>query len=376
MHIIDTYSFYPLIERFNTMTYFLKQGNTYKVSKKEALDIQEKLPAGNYVIKKDEMTGQLFLEAIDKFEFKGKVYGDTTKRADRILYAFNDRPAATGVMLTGEKGSGKTLLAKMLSIKGYEKDIPTIVINAPWCGDSFNAFIQSIEQPVIVVFDEFEKVYDEQEQEAMLTLLDGVYPTKKLFVLTCNDKWRVNQHMRNRPGRVFYALEYKGLEADFIREYCEDNLKAKEHIDKIIGIAGTFGQFNFDMLKALVEEMNRFGETPQEAMAMLNAKPEYSDEGRYKIKLLLNGEEIGETSFEDKEWHGNPLTKRVHVNYKNYNQDPEADGDWDWDGIIFEPANLKKIDDNGNKYVFANADGAQLVLTRVKEQSYRYWDAF
>ncbi len=358
------------------MTYFLKQGNTYRVSKKEALDIQETLPAGNYVIKKDEMTGQLFLEAIDKFEFKGKVYGDTIKRADRILYAFNDRPAATGVMLTGEKGSGKTLLAKMLSIKGYEQNIPTIVINAPWCGDNFNSFIQSIEQPVIVVFDEFEKVYDEQEQEAMLTLLDGVYPTKKLFVLTCNDKWRVNTHMRNRPGRVFYSLEYKGLEAEFIREYCEDNLKAKEHIEKIIGIAGTFGQFNFDMLKALVEEMNRFGETPQEAMSMLNAKPEYSDEGRYKIKLLLNGEEIGETSFEDKEWHGNPLTKRVHVNYKNYNQDPEADGDWDWDGIVFEPANLKKIDDNGNKYVFANSDGAQLVLTRVKEQSYRYWDAF
>jgi len=358
------------------MTYFLKQGNTYRVSKKEALDIKEQLPAGNYVIKKDEMSGQLYLETIDKFEFKGKVYGDTMKRADRILYAFEDRPATTGVMLTGEKGSGKTLLAKMLSIKGYEKGIPTIVINAPWCGDAFNAFIQSIEQPVIVVFDEFEKVYDEQEQEAMLTLLDGVYPTKKLFVLTCNDKWRVNQHMRNRPGRVFYSLEYKGLEADFIREYCEDNLKAKEHIDKIVGIAGTFGQFNFDMLKALVEEMNRFNETPQEAMVMLNAKPEYSDEGRYKIKLLINGEELAETEYEDKEWHGNPLNKRVNISYRNYSTDPEAEGDWDWESIRFEPNNLKKIDDNGNKYVFVASNGSTLVLTKVKEQSYRYWDAF
>lgn len=184
------------------MTYFLKMGNTYKVSKKEALDLTERLPVGNYVIKKNEMTGEMFLEAIDKFEFTGKIYGDTMKRATRILHSFEDRPATTGVMLTGEKGSGKTLLAKMLSIEGYKRDIPTIVINAPWCGDAFNAFIQSIEQPVIIVFDEFEKVYDEGEQEAMLTLLDGVYPTKKLFVLTCNDKWRVNQHMRNRPGRI------------------------------------------------------------------------------------------------------------------------------------------------------------------------------
>jgi hypothetical protein len=361
------------------MTYFLKQGNIYKVSKKEALDLKERLPAGNYVIKKNEMTGEMYLEQIDKFEFKGKIYGDTMSRANRILYAFGDRPATTGVMLTGEKGSGKTLLAKMLSIKGYEQDIPTIVINQPWCGEAFNAFIQSIEQPVIVVFDEFEKVYDEQEQEMMLTLLDGVYPTKKLFVLTCNDKWRVNQHMRNRPGRIFYSLEYKGLEADFIREYCEDNLEAKEHIEKIIGIAGTFGQFNFDMLKALVEEMNRFGETPQEAMQMLNAKPEYSEESRYKVKLLINGEELAETNFEEKEWSGNPLNKRVHINYKNFYEpenDDEVIGDFDWESKVFEPAHLKKIDDNGNKYVFVASDGSTLVLTKVKEQGYRYWDAF
>ncbi len=359
------------------MTYFLKQGNTYRVSKKEALDIQEKLPVGNYIIKKDEMTGQMFLEQIEQFEFKGKVYGDTMKRAQRILHSFNDRPASTGVMLAGEKGSGKTLLAKMLSIKGYEQGVPTIVINQPWCGEAFNAFIQSIEQPVIVVFDEFEKVYDEDDQNLMLTLLDGVYPTKKLFVLTCNDKWRVNQHMRNRPGRIFYSLEYKGLEAEFIREYCEDNLKAKEHIDKIIGIAGTFDQFNFDMLKALVEEMNRFGETPQEAMQYLNAKPEYSSESRYKVKLLINGEEIGETSFDEKEWHGNPLNNRVRVNYKNvYDKDEDGDEVWDWEGLTFEPNQLKKIDDNGNKYVFTNSDGQTLVLTKIKEQSYRYWDAF
>jgi len=227
---------------------------------------------------------------------------------------------------------------------------------------------------LIVVFDEYEKVYDEQEQEMMLTLLDGVYPTKKLFVLTCNDKWRVNQHMRNRPGRIFYSLEYKGLDADFIREYCMDNLKAKEHIDRIVGIAGTFDQFNFDMLKALVEEMNRFNETPQEAMTMLNTKPEYGSESRFKIKLMVNGEEIKENNFEDKEWQGNPLNKSVGVSYKAFFDQQEDE--WDWETIRFTPADLKKIDANGTKYVFTNDRGESLILTKVKEQSYRYWDAF
>ncbi len=358
------------------MTYFLKQGNNYTVSKKESLDLHEHLPAGNYVIKKNEMTGQMYLEAIDKFEIKGKIYGDTVKRADRILNTFHSRPSTTGVMLTGEKGSGKTLLAKMLSVKGYEQDVPTIVINAPWCGDAFNAFIQSIEQPVIVVFDEFEKVYDEHEQEAMLTLLDGVYPTKKLFVLTCNDKWRVNSHMRNRPGRIFYSMEYKGLEEGFIREYCEDNLKAKEHIDKIVGIAGTFDQFNFDMLKALVEEMNRYNETPQEAMAMLNTKPEYGDNSNYTIKLVVNGEEVKDTNYEEKEWHGNPLSKTVGISYKVVENPGTDDECWDWESIRFTPSELKKIDDNGNKYVFTNKEGTSLILTKVKTKSYSYWDAF
>ena len=358
------------------MTYFLKNGNNYTVSKKEALDLHEHLPAGNYVIKKNEMTGQMYLEAIDKFEFTSKVYGDTHKRADRILNTFQTRPSTTGVMLTGEKGSGKTLLAKMLSIKGYEQDIPTIVINAPWCGDAFNAFIQSIEQPVIVVFDEFEKVYDEHEQEAMLTLLDGVYPTKKLFVLTCNDKWRVNSHMRNRPGRIFYSLEYKGLEAEFIREYCQDNLNAKEHIEKIVGIAGTFDQFNFDMLKALVEDMNRYGETPQEAMAMLNVKPEYGDNSSYTMKLVVNGEEVKDTNMEEKEWHGNPLSKTVGISYKVVEDAGTDDECWDWESVRFTPAELKKIDDNGTKYVFTNKEGTSLILTKVKAKGYTYWDAF
>jgi hypothetical protein len=79
-----------------------------------------------------------------------------------------------------------------------KQGVPTIVINAPWCGDKFNTLIQSIQQPCIVMFDEFEKVYSSEEQEAMLTLLDGIYSSKKLFLLTSNDKWRVDSHMRNR----------------------------------------------------------------------------------------------------------------------------------------------------------------------------------
>ena len=116
-----------------------------------------------HLIEKRNARGML-REQIDGFEIKGKVYGDTIRNTKRVLNTFGDRPATTGVMLAGEKGSGKSLLAKMISVEGAKDGIPTIVINAPWVGDKFNAFMQMIEQPCMVLFDEFEKVYDSDDQ--------------------------------------------------------------------------------------------------------------------------------------------------------------------------------------------------------------------
>jgi ATPase family associated with various cellular activities (AAA) len=356
-------------------SYYLKSGNTYRVSSKEALDLHEKLPAGNYVIKQDPM-GNLFLETIDNFEIKGKRYGDLTSNCDRILNTFNDRPATTGVMLAGEKGSGKSLLAKAISLQAAEDGIPTIVINAPWAGDKFNSFLQSIEQPCVILFDEFEKVYPSEEQEQILTLLDGVFPSKKLFVLTCNDKWRVDSHMRNRPGRIFYMLDFKGLTNDFIVEYCEDNLKNKSHIEKICNIATLFGQFNFDMLKALVEEMNRYNEAPEEALRMLNTKPEFDNGNQYSIELDIAGTVINTKQMDGREWKGNPLQQTVSIEYQTIEKDDDGDEYTDWNTVRFTATEIKKIDPATGKFVFINKDGARLTLSKIKEKSYNYLNAF
>lgn len=363
------------------MSYFLKSGNTFRVSSKEAMDLHEQLPAGNYVVKEMPMDGPLYLEHIESFEIKGKRYGDLDKNTDRILNTFMDRTASTGVMLAGEKGSGKSLLAKNLAIEAANRyKIPTIVINAPWVGDKFNAFMQMIEQPCMVLFDEFEKVYNSEDQEQALTLLDGVFPSKKLFVLTCNDKWRIDQHMRNRPGRLFYMLDYKGLDANFITEYCNDNLKKvlKKHTEKLCQIASLFAQFNFDMLKATVEEMNRYNEPPEEALRMLNVKPEFDSGNKFTVKLIKDGEEVKATDLERQEWSGNPLQGQVQVHIKKYDDvaDEDGDFDWDWSSIKFNPSDIKKIDSQSGKFVFANPDGIQLVLSKVAEKSYSYYDAF
>lgn len=290
------------------MSNYIITGNTIQVKGEKTLSVSKNLPVGNYVVKESPQIG-LFLESVDSFILPSRIFGNTPDRSKRIINTFLDRSSSTGVLLAGEKGSGKTLLAKTLSIECAKLGYPTIIINKDWHGDDFNQLIQNIDQPAVVMFDEFEKVYDEEKQEAVLTLLDGVYPTKKLFIITCNDKWRISQHMRNRPGRLFYMIDYKGLDQNFIIEYCDAVLKEKKHTQLICRISGLFDAFNFDILKALVEEMNRYGEDPIKALEILNAKPGSDSAANFAVTLSVKGKTRDKRDIYPCEIEGLPLGK-------------------------------------------------------------------
>lgn len=269
--------------------------------------LHHSLPIGTYTVGFDQQKGY-FLKSIENFTMNSKLYGKVVKQSQKILNTFNSRPNATGVLLEGEKGSGKTLLAKLVSSEALKSGISTIIINTPHHGDDFNSFIQSINEPCIIIFDEFEKIFDDKAQEEVLTLLDGVFPSKKLFILTVNDILLIDSHLKNRPGRIFYMLNFTGLEKEFVVEYCTDNLNNKFHIDKICNLITLFPTFNFDMLKAMVEEMNRYNETPHEVLEMLNIKPTDAGNDTYSVTVNINNKSIPKDEYYPKTIDFSPLS--------------------------------------------------------------------
>ena len=352
------------------MTYYIRNGNTFRITDESAVDISNVLPVGNYVVKFDEMSNSYYLEVAEPFKRLPKYYGDIAKRAGRVLNTFADRPNSTGVMLVGEKGSGKTLLAKEISIAAAASNIPTILVNEPWKGDVFNKFISCINQPCVVIFDEFEKIYEDKDQKMVLTLFDGVFPTKKLFIVSINDRWKVDSHMKNRPGRFYYYFNFGGLEEVFIRDYCADNGMSAEYETQILNFSSLFGCFNFDMLKAIVEESIRYNEPPCEVVKHINALPESENDITYGVEVYNSGTKLKVSYPESIK---NPLGK-ASLEIVCYVPGDNEDDDESF-RAMFTPADFKSFDAVSNVFVYEK-DTTRMLLRRKEPTSYDWSKAF
>lgn len=288
------------------MTICIQRGTVIDIYDSKDVKVDNILKPGTYTVYFDEGTNSFRLKEAERIDVKHKIYGNSMKRTERIISTFNDRTSSTGVMLAGSKGSGKTLLAKLVSRELYKQGIPTLVVNEAYSGTKFNTFIQSINQPVLVLFDEFEKNYSRNEQDQLLTLLDGTVGGKKMYIITTNESYYLSDFYVNRPGRFYYSFTYKGIEEAFIKEYCKDNLKDKSRIQSVVDVSGSFDEFSFDILQAMVEEMNRYDESVSEVLEYLNASPARGSTV-WEMEELETPDDI----------EGNLDDYRVSINYDN-----------------------------------------------------------
>lgn len=365
------------------MSVYRQMGNLLIPTNPANVEYLPKLPTGNYMVCYNPDLGGFYFEESSEFSYPSKVYGDAQQTADRIFSTYMSRlqgnNVSTGVLLAGEKGSGKTLISKLICKQALSQELPILIVGSGYSGPVFNKFIQDINQPAVVFFDEFEKVYKSNiydtdgdlvnnggSQDALLSLFDGTQSTDKLFLLTCNDKSGINRNMVNRPGRIFYFLEFAGLSSQFIREYCNENLINKANLESVCLAASLFLRFNFDMLAALVEEMNRYNESAAEVMKYVNAHPsDYGDSTNYTIELTVKGKLIKPELLYQKTVDINPITSRattVHYYPTKRSEDMTYE--------VFNVEDLVTVDIDSKSFKYVNAAGNQLALTYVPPRSF------
>lgn len=252
---------------------YSKRGTVITIGDTSDVQVLEHLPVGTYTVRLNPMSGY-YLEQANNLTRPSKIYGNYDSLVNRYLTTFAGRPNGTGVFLAGVKGTGKTLLSKLLSVTALERGISTIIITEAHHGEAFNKFISSISDPAVLLFEEIDKVYSRDEVQALLTLFDGLFTTKKMSVLTCNDPLHVGSHMTNRPGRMFYFKNFAGIDREVVRAYMEDNYKGVEDLNKVLSEVSSIPHLTFDIMQAIVEEMNRYQEPLHSVLAHLNVRPE------------------------------------------------------------------------------------------------------
>lgn len=241
---------------------FKRDGNVFLPTYRQGAPVD--LPLGVYDLAYTEEG--IGFESVDDLGVPSKIYDNSLQLAERCFNTYASRGKSTGVLLSGPAGSGKTLTAKLICRLSIERGNSVVLVKWPCSGTALGSLLQKVGRPVTVVFDEFEKVY-RYEQESLLTLLDGTTPTNSMFVMTSNSDHAVDSHIIGRPGRVFYHIRYAGVTSELIREFCADNLANQDHMeDMVLMVTGK----SFDVLCALTDECNRYGEPPATAIKFMN----------------------------------------------------------------------------------------------------------
>jgi hypothetical protein len=281
---------------------FLKLENTVRFVDADSIDdlkLSKEVPIGVWKLSCAQFIG-FFLEETEVKLSHGKIYGDAQSIADHIVEAFekNDPNKNLGVLLSGDKGLGKTLTTRLVLEKFYGKK-PIIIIS-----DYINGMVDFISnfKGCVILMDEFEKFTggntDSEDknsltkQESLLSVFDGnTGCSGNLFLLTVNDTYRINENLKSRPGRIRYHYKFASENATVVRNYCNDNLNNKDLIEDVVSTLGGVGLVSMDILSSFVDELNKFPDKkPSDVLKYFNIENENTDENFKLIAKVLWGD--------------------------------------------------------------------------------------
>lgn len=169
------------------------------------------------------------LEEINEFKFPEDYYlGEGDERfMDKVVNTYNNTDKlTTGVLFSGLKGSGKTLMAKRTAIKS---NLPIIVINGNVSSNEVESFFAQVCDDVCIIMDELDKNW---YLPALLGFFDGVKPTcKKLILCTANDERDIDKYLNDRCSRIRYKRTFNSIGKDIAKTILSKYFDTDEAID-------------------------------------------------------------------------------------------------------------------------------------------------
>ncbi|MGW0898025.1 hypothetical protein ACWD0G_13685, partial [Streptomyces goshikiensis] len=115
------------------------------------------LPVATYAISFSQVAGYSLRQTESLTSAEETVYGSHVSRVQRIVTGYSAMDRSLGVILSGDKGMGKSLMLRLLAERMREEHhLPTVLVqhNTP----GLAAFLDELGE-VVIVFDEFEEIF-------------------------------------------------------------------------------------------------------------------------------------------------------------------------------------------------------------------------
>lgn len=240
---------------------FLKVGD--RIMFKPTTDgLDYKLEPGKvYTLEVDKWSEEIAFKLAPDLSMPKKIYEtDEDKRfVNKVLNYYNkSENGTTGVMLSGLKGSGKTVTAKNIAM---QSNLPIILIDKGF-RPSFliKLFNKMTDVEACFLFDEIDKLGEDYDDDYLLKILDGANSSgKKLMLCTCNDADDINEYLIDRCSRIRYWREFDELSASMIQSVLEDKLNDKDEVKPLTDfIIENFAVISFDNIASFVDEVNEY----------------------------------------------------------------------------------------------------------------------
>lgn len=237
------------------MNEFIKNGN--KVFTRPSGSDYTLESGATYVLKYDAWGGYGYLEVSNKIKLPENYFCSNTdkKFISKVLNYFNLKNKSTvGVMLTGLKGSGKTITSKKIAL---DSKLPIIIVDTQFPANRLQDFFDKFKQEVVVIFDEIEKNKDRWDSEKLLNFLDGISSTcRKIVIFTCNNDEKLCDFIKDRCSRVRYWKQFNELPEADIYELCLREMEDENKASSLTSfITQNFKTISFDNVLSFVEEL-------------------------------------------------------------------------------------------------------------------------